>query len=106
MEVLISNNELKAIDFAPATEIKEIIQNVKTILSTIKFSVPLMRDFGINASFVDLPVNAVKAKVTNEVFMAIKENEPRAEVKEIIFSNGIDGVVELKVRVNIIAATQ
>ena len=54
---------------------------------------------------MDLPVNAVKAKVTNEVFMAIKENEPRAEVKEIIFSNGIDGVVELKVRVNIIAAT-
>ncbi len=106
MEVLISNDNLKQINFAPATEIEEIIQNVKTILSTTKFSVPLMRDFGIDASFIDMPVNAVKAKITNEVFMAIKENEPRAAVKEIIFSNGIDGVVELKVRVNISAAAQ
>ena len=39
--------DAQTIDLAPATKIEEILQNVRTILGTVKFSVPLDREFGI-----------------------------------------------------------
>lgn len=77
----LSNNR---IDFAPATEIDEIIQNVRTILTTYTFSVPLDRRFGINADFIDSPLNDEGiAKMQDDIFNAIREYEPRVIVKEV-----------------------
>ena len=45
MEFVVTT-DAKTIDFAPATKIEEILQNVRTILGTVKFSVPLDREFG------------------------------------------------------------
>ena len=44
----IAAKEIKEINLQPENEIEEIIQNVSTILTTRKGSVPLDRGFGIN----------------------------------------------------------
>ena len=46
---------LEGIDFAPKDILTEIIQNVRTIISTTQFSVPLDRRFGIDGTVIDLP---------------------------------------------------
>ena len=93
---------LNNIDFAPENEILEILQNVRTILSTVKFSVPLDRDFGIDASLLDKPILEAKAKISSEIILAIKKYEPRVKVEEITFSGDIDGKLQPKVQVSII----
>ena len=93
---------LNNIDFAPENEILEILQNVRTILSTVKFSVPLDRDFGIDASLLDKPILEAKAKISSEIILAIKKYEPRVKVEEITFSGDMDGKLQPKVQVSII----
>lgn len=93
---------LNNIDFAPENELLEILQNVRTILSTVKFSVPLDRDLGIDASLLDKPILEAKAKISSEIILAIKKYEPRVKVEEITFSGDMDGKLQPKVQVSII----
>lgn len=93
---------LNNIDFAPENELLEILQNVRTILSTVKLSVPLDRDFGIDASLLDKPILEAKAKISSEIILAIKKYEPRVKVEEITFSGDMDGKLQPKVQVSII----
>lgn len=81
------------IDFAPAAELQEILQNVITICSTIKHSVPMDREFGIDPAFIDQPVSELKGKYTQEVVRAVRRFEPRARVTRIEFDADIDGKV-------------
>lgn len=74
----------KSINFAPSTEAEEILQNVRTIVKTHRFSVPLDRDFGVDGDIVDSPVTPDSlATVQNGIFSAIQAYEPRVEVTEI-----------------------
>ncbi|MBE0470522.1 MAG: GPW/gp25 family protein [Methyloprofundus sp.] len=75
------------VDFSPNTEIKEILQNVKTILATRKGTVPLDRNFGIDWSFVDQPIAVAQATLSAEVIPQIKRYEPRAKVIRVGFEN-------------------
>lgn len=52
------------VNFAPETEVVEILQNVRTILATRKGSVPLDRDFGLSWQYLDAPTGCSDA---NEV---------------------------------------
>ena len=92
---------LPPIDFAPATEEEEILQNIRCLLSTTKFSVPLDRDIGIDASFLDMPIEAAKAQMASEIIMAIARDEPRAAVTNINWEADIDGILRAKVQVKI-----
>lgn len=93
---------LEGVDFAPASEAAEIIQNVKTILSTRRYDVPLDREFGLSADLVDQPLPRVKAKLTTEIISAIRKYEPRAAVTRVTFSaEGMDGVLKPQVRIKI-----
>ncbi len=85
MAYLITANQQAEIDFAPQTVVEEVIQNVRTILTTIKYSIPLDREFGIDGTVIDLPINVAKAKMTNEIFQGIKRYEPRAVIESINF---------------------
>ncbi len=89
------------IDFAPATEAAEILQNVRTIITTTQYSVPLDRDFGINANMLDLPMNVAQARLQSEIITAIKKYETRVEITAISFSGTADGVLVPKVQVKI-----
>lgn len=92
---------MQGIDFAPASEAAEILQNLRTIITTIKYSVPLDRDFGLNAEMLDKPVNAAQAQLQSEIIMAIKTYEPRVTVTGISFSGTDDGQLIPKVQVMI-----
>lgn len=95
-------NNLAEVNFYPNTEVEEILQNVKMIITTPKGSVPLDRDFGISAGLIDLPIAAAQAKMTAEITAAVKKFEPRALVTEVLYSGKeIDGILEVKVRIKL-----
>ena len=89
-DIVIQNN---AIDFAPETQLQEILQNVRYICSTIKGSVPLDRELGVSSGLVDLPVSTVRAMVSAEYIDAVRRFEPRAEVVSVKFRDKGDGQV-------------
>lgn len=71
------------VNFAPKNEVEEILQNVRTILSTPKGTRPMDRDFGINPFVPDKPFIKEQARIHQEVVDAIKKYEPRAKIIEI-----------------------
>jgi phage baseplate assembly protein W len=72
------------IDFG-AVGRNEIFQNIKFIVLTEYFSVPLDREFGMDYSMVDKPIPIAEAIFTQEVVMKIALYEPRAQFREIDF---------------------
>ena len=101
MEYTIGAAHMPPINFAPATKAEEILQNIRCILVTMKFSVPLDRDFGIDSSFLDAPMEMAKAKMITEIVTAINKYEPRASVTQIDWEHDIDGILRPKVQVRI-----
>ena len=101
MAYIIQMKETPEIDFAPATVVEEVIQNVRTIVTTIKYSIPLDREFVINGSVVDLPINVAKARLTNEIFRAVRRYEPRAVIESITFKGEETGRLIPTVEVSI-----
>lgn len=97
----ITNSNVNNINFAPENELLEILQNVRTILSTPKFSVPLDRDFGIDIGLLDKPIPVAKARLSSEIILVIKKYEPRVKVTKITFEGDIDGKLKPKVQVMI-----
>lgn len=73
------------IDFAPGSLIEEVMQNIITICTTAKYSVPMDRELGVDASFLDDPVNIATAKLSGEIVNAVRKFEPRARVTHITF---------------------
>lgn len=92
---------VKGIDFAPASEAAEILQNLRTIITTTKYSVPLDRDFGVNAEMLDKPMAVAQAQLQSEIIMAIKTYEPRVTVTGISFTGTDEGILIPKVQVMI-----
>lgn len=76
---------LEKINFSPSNEVQEILQNVKTILSTVRGTVPLDREFGISYDFVDEPSPIAMMQARIEIVNAIKTYEPRATVSRVEF---------------------
>lgn len=89
------------IDFAPANLIEEVLQNVRTIISTIKGTVPLDRAFGVSATWLDSPFPAAQAKLTAEIYTQIAKYEPRAVITGVSFISDMDGILVPKVQVSI-----
>ncbi|WP_425057611.1 hypothetical protein SCACP_21280 [Sporomusa carbonis] len=92
----------QTIDFAP-DEIAEIAQNVRTILTTPVFSVPLDREFGVDLSLLDSPMPVTKARLTAKIVAAIQKYEPRAQVLEVTYTgDAFEGrlIPSVKVRIN------
>ena len=80
------------IDFDPESEAQEIIQNVITVCSTLKGTVPLDRAFGTDTGVIDLPVNIARAKISAQFIDAIRLFEPRAVVAAVSFKSDTDTV--------------
>ena len=77
--------EVGAVDFAPASRTAEILQNVRTILTTLKKSVPMDREFGISGEVIDLPIASAQARLTSEIVAAVNKYEPRAQVIGVFY---------------------
>ena len=94
--------EVGAVDFAPASRTAEILQNVRTILTTLKKSVPMDREFGISGEVVDLPIASAQARLTSEIVAAVNKYEPRAQVIGVFYQDdGEEGALNTTVKVRL-----
>ena len=105
MDITLLAGQTGEIDFAPASEYVEILQNIRTILATPVYSVPLDRSCGVNAEFVDRPLPIAQAKIGQEIVTAIRKHEPRVTVTRITWEADQDGILKPKVEVRINDAT-
>lgn len=101
MSYLLAANQKPAIDLAPKTTVEEVLQNVRTIISTIKYEIPLDRGFGIDGDVIDIPMQQAQAKLTQEIFWAVRKYEPRAIIESISFTGDASGKMVPKVEVSI-----
>lgn len=85
MAYTIMASESIKINLAPQTVVEEVLQNISMLLLTPKYSVPLDRNFGLSARFIDKPTRIAEAILISEVLDAIEEYEPRAEVIDLSF---------------------
>ena len=97
----ISGGEMPPLNLAPATLAEEVLQNVRMIISTVKYSVPMDREFGIDGTVVDRPINIAKAHLSNEIFRAVRRYEPRAEIVSIEFNGDEIGKLTPTIKIQI-----
>ena len=97
-ELLLAPSE---VNFAPENEVIEILQNVATICSTQKYSVPMDRLFGVDATMLDSPTPKAMAAIQAEIVQAVRKYEPRCRVKKVILDGDVDGKLSVKVRIEI-----
>lgn len=94
--------QTQQIDFAPATELAEMLQNIRTIISTPKYSVPLDRDFGVSMSWLDNPMPVAQARLTAEIITEIQKREPRARVTQVTYTESShEGILIPNVKVRV-----
>lgn len=93
-----------AIDLG-ATGAARIMQRVRTILSTVKGTVPLDREFGVDAAPIDTPLPGAMALLTSSIAAAIEAHEPMVKVLSVYFKDdGLPGdgrltpVVRMKIK--------
>lgn len=76
---------------------REIARNVRTILTTPVGTCPLYRDFGIDATMLDKPMDVAKNLYAVAVMDAVERFEPRVRVQEVTFTPNTDGRLQTKV---------
>ncbi len=86
-----------------ATGLEEIYQNVRTIITTPKGSVPLDREFGVDQTFLDMPTMAAMTRALPAIVDAVEKYEPRVKVTAVnwIESDVMDGRMIPQVRIRI-----
>lgn len=98
--------DINEVNLMPTTEIEEVLQNVKTILSTVQGTVPLDREFGVDKKIIDLPISVVQAKITTAIVKAINKFESRARVRKVLYDNmereTMDGQIKPRVNIEIV----
>lgn len=80
---------------------KSVLQNVAIVLKTWEGSVPLYRAFGISREFLHKPIPVAKALLRANIREAVERFEPRVEVVDVTFAEGVDGLIPT-VEVNIL----
>lgn len=99
--------ETGKINLQPKSELEEVIQNVRMILTTMKKTVPMDRDLGMDGEIIDLPIAAAQAKMTAEIVAAVGKYEPRAHVLSVDYEGKEeDGLATTKVKVEINGAEE
>ncbi len=76
----------------PQETVFEIIQNIKTIISTVKGSVVLDRGFGIDGELIDCTSVSGKSKLMIYIIESLQEFEPRVEVVSIDFAEDRENI--------------
>lgn len=80
MSYFVSTKDIGDITLNEEDTVKSILQNIKIILMTRQFSVPLYRNFGLPMQFIDKPIAVAKPLMIAEIKEATSEYEPRATV--------------------------
>ena len=86
MRYTIDTTQEEQININPATVEEEVIQNLWFLYSSIEYDVPLDRALGLNATYIDKPIETAKALATTDIYDKTEQYEPRAEIVNIDFS--------------------
>lgn len=73
-----------------ATGVDALLQNIRVIVLTSLYSVPLDRSFAHLNEMVDSPAPHVTARLTGLLVEAIEKYEPRVHVEKIVFEEAAD----------------
>jgi len=82
---IIASVNIGKISLGETDLVKSVMQNVSNILRTSVGTVPMYREFGIDARFVDSPINVATPIIYATIREAIEEFEPRCKVVDIDF---------------------
>lgn len=83
------------------TGIDDIRQCLNTLMATIKGSVFLDRDLGVDGTIIDMPINRL-GPIFDAVDKAVEEYEPRVDIVSIKpYKSTIDGQMQLKIKFKI-----
>ena len=97
------SSENNKINYAPKSNVEDVIRNVEMILRVYKEEQPLNRDFAFDSDLIDKNINVVKNRITAQLLEMFRKYEPRAilratEIKtEDKFNNDFD--IELGIEV-------
>ena len=78
-------------------ERKEIIRNVQTHLTTPVGTCPLYRDFGLDVTYLDYPMDLAQNLFAVAAMEAVERWEPRVIVTEVTFEADANGHLKAKV---------
>ena len=88
-----------------SAEIADITENLNVLFSTSVGTVPFDRDFGLDMSFLDQPLEKAKALLMVEYLKKIKKYEPRIKLQKVIFtSDPLNGQLQAKVVVEYVGS--
>ena len=92
-----------ALSIAPATDVDVVIQGIFILLNTYIGEVPCFREFGIDPSFKDKPIQMAKALYAAAIAEAIEKFIPGVTVEQVTFAHDSDNTTTLfpKVEVSI-----
>ena len=73
-----------------ATGMEAVCQNIRVIVLTGAYSIPLDRGFAHDCAFIDSPAPKATARLGSALIEAIERFEPRVRVERIDFVTGAD----------------
>ena len=88
--VVASTSDIRQLAMSETDTVRNILQCVKCILSTRKGTVPLYREFGVDMSYIDKPMQIARQMMYVAVAEAVQEFEPRVEVVDVFTQNDTD----------------
>lgn len=101
MSYFISTKGFSNITLNEKNTVKSVMQNIRIILMTRQFSVPLYRNFGLPMQFIDKPIAVAKPLLIAEINDAISEYEPRATVIDVILETDLRAPGKLNATVEV-----
>ena len=102
MSYIVSTSRKTGLTLNETNRVESILQNVSIILRTWLGDVPLHRERGMANKFIDRPMNTVAPIMISEIREAIQQEEPRAELVSVTFSQDSSGILIPTVEVEII----
>ena len=79
-----------ALAFVPSSTVQEVMQNIRIILTTPKYSVPGYLEFGVDMNYQHSPITLAKTMYAVAVNDALKAFEPRAHLENVAFKDAAD----------------
>ena len=101
MALTVSAGDMEALRFCESDEARSIVQNIAVILATAKGTAPGDRAFGVDMSFLDMPLPAAKVRMIAAVREAVETFEPRVRVVGVTFDSRGEAEGRLAPRVEV-----
>lgn len=76
-------SEQPPVNLAPRTTAEDVQQNMAMIFGTVRGTIPFMREFGVDAGFVDMRLTPEINNIVDEAYEQTEKYEPRATLTDV-----------------------